>query len=443
MVATLVQEWLNVPVNPTPGFTQSIAPAGENTATTAGNTLLLRVMVRDSTHPAVTITDNSGTNTWTLVESISEESVHGHLFVCQGAAAVSEVTATWTAAEGQRGVLKLSEWSGVGDLVDSVAEIITPDGGEPAALTPTAADQLVIGAGFMPNTNRTWAISSTNVTTTDLETWSSQQINIFGAYGITTNTSDVAIGWDRTGGSGVLYGVINAIFEEGEAGPTPLSVNAGADQSVYVGQTANVSASAAGGTEPYSYAWTVVSGSGSFLNSNQANTTFTPSGGAGVRVLRCIVTDANSTVAQDDITVTVSQAPEFVTVASVNDATGWTPTGGTVVQVLSDTSDNTLITSIDNPTEQVLDVNTQPIPINTGQHLVARVRARRGGSATTGTVTGHLYVGTTLHATVEGRPVPGSMGDVDITFPASDIQNITPTEWAAGVRFVAEVTATS
>lgn len=100
-------------------------------------------------------------------------------------------------------------------------------------------------------------------------------------------------------------------FETGALGaePGPLLVDAGADQSIYVGQTASVSASASGGTAPYSYAWSKVSGpTGSFLNANQAATTFDPSGGAGTYVLRCTVTDAASAVAQDDLTLNVSES---------------------------------------------------------------------------------------------------------------------------------------
>src|SRR5699024_9216221 len=175
--------------------------------------------------------------------------------------------------------------------------------------------------------------------------------------------------------------------------------------------------------------------------SNQANTTFTPTGGAGTRTLRCIVTDANSSTAQDDLTVTVSQAPEFVTIASVNDSTGWTPTGGTVQQVLSDTSDSTLITSIENPTEQVLDVVMGPAVVGEGQNWTQRVRMRRSSSASSGTATGYLYVGSTLISTVTGRNIPGSVGDVDFTYPNADIDTITTQQWTDGVRFVVEVTA--
>lgn len=67
-----------------------------------------------------------------------------------------------------------------------------------------------------------------------------------------------------------------------QIGPDPLTVSVGGDQAVYVGQTATVTATADGGSEAYTYAWTRVSGpAGSFLNAGQASTVFTPSGGAG------------------------------------------------------------------------------------------------------------------------------------------------------------------
>src|SRR3546814_17446755 len=100
------------------------------------------------------------------------------------------------------------------------------------------------------------------------------------AYAYATAADDVAIGWNQTGGSATGSIVANALFEEGAAGPDPLSVSVGADQAVYVGQTATVTATADGGSEAYTYAWTRVSGpTGSFLNAGQASTVFTPSGG--------------------------------------------------------------------------------------------------------------------------------------------------------------------
>src|SRR3546814_7315500 len=58
------------------------------------------------------------------------------------------------------------------------------------------------------------------------------------AYAYATAADDVAIGWNQTGGSATGSIVANALFEEGAAGPDPLSVSVGADQAVYVGQTA-------------------------------------------------------------------------------------------------------------------------------------------------------------------------------------------------------------
>src|SRR5699024_3534734 len=302
----------------------------------------------------------------------------------------------------------------------------------------------VFGVGGLGLTNRVHELVEGSPYNA-LTTFRSGGKQVVSAWALAADTADAGPTWAVTSGTtNSAIALVTATFKAGDGtGPGPLSVDAGADQSIYVGQTANVSASASGGTAPYSYAWTVVSGSGSFLNSNQASTTFTPTGSAGVRVLRCIVTDANSTVAQDDLTLTVTQAPSMVGVAEVNDATGWTAIGGTVKDVLNDTSDSTGITSMDNPVEQVLDVIVDPVTIQEGQHFAARFRARRGISATTATVTGYLYTGTTMHSTVTARPIPGTLGDVDLTFPADEIENITAQQWTDGVRVVATVTATS
>ena len=415
-------------------------------ATQQGAFIVVIAGTRDDT-ATLTVTDNSGTNSYTSAGVIDTASslVKGELFYCANAAATTQIVVSSTASVATHAGAIILDGVDAGDPVDVVSSSSpSPVGGSYPVedVTPSDGDNIVIGISGLPVTNR--ILEQQDGSYTDLTASSANQFRMDASYKVAAGTSPTGPQWDLVSGSATSANLLTVAFNAGEGGgPGPLSVDAGSDQSIYVGQSASVSASASGGTSPYSYAWTVVSGGGSFLNQNQASTTFTPSGSAGARVLRCIVTDANSTVAQDDITVTVSQAPEFVTVASVNDSTGWTATGGTVRQVLSDTSDSTLITSMDNPNEQILDITMESATVNPGQHWTQRVRCRRGGDATSGTMTGYLYTGSTLHSTVSGRSVPGSMSDVDFTFPAGDLTDITSQQWTDGVRFAVEVTATA
>lgn len=221
-----------------------------------------------------------------------------------------------------------------------------------------------------------------------------------------------------------------------------LAVSAGTDQAIYTTQTASLTASATGGSGTKSYTWTKVSGpAGTFSAPSSASTTFTPTGGAGVYVLRALVTDSSGT-GQDDVTVTVTAAPTLVSYDSITSSTGWTPTGGTVLAVISDSSDSTLITSSDNPVNVLLDGYLPAITApGSGQNFVTRVRCDRPG-ASSGAITGRLYEGSTLRSTVVVN-VPSSLGDVDISFPAADLAPITPTAWSAvvtGTRTAMRVT---
>lgn len=408
------------------------------TATTSGACIIVAVTTSDETSD-VTVSDNGG-NTYTLATVTKTVSnwTNLHLFYCLNANATSYVDPTETGS----GAMHVGVWSftGVDSLDVADSEMVEEDDPIVYPLTATEAGSLAFSLVTFGTTNR--------YIQNDAAGWSafierrSSGLATIGSYNLNAGPGSVGPSWSYTSGSTTTPVVGGLVMTPGEGGgPSALEVDAGADQSIYVGQSASVSASASGGTSPYTYAWTVISGSGSFLNANQASTTFTPTGGAGTRTLRCIVTDANSTVAQDDLTVTASQAPEFVTIASVNDSTGWTPTGGTVQQVLSDTSDSTLVTSIENPTAQVLDVVMGPAVVGEGQNWTQRVRMRRSSSASSGTATGYLYTGSTLISTVPGRPIPGSLGDVDFTFPNADVATITTQQWTDGVRFVVEVTA--
>lgn len=211
---------------------------------------------------------------------------------------------------------------------------------------------------------------------------------------------------------------------------TALDVSAGTDQSIFTTQTASLLAVATGGAGTKTYTWTKVSGpAGSFSSASTAATVFTPSGGAGTYTLRVLTTDTSGTD-QDDVVVTVAVAPTLVSYDSIASSTGLTATGGTVLAVISDSSDATLLTTSDNPTAVLLDGYLPPMAApGAGQNFITRIRADRPGSSS-GTVTGRLYEGATLRSTIVAN-IPSSLADVDISFPAADLTAITLASWTA------------
>lgn len=226
----------------------------------------------------------------------------------------------------------------------------------------------------------------------------------------------------------------------------PLSVNAGADQAIYTGQVANISATASGGSGTKTYAWTKTSGpSGTFGSTSAATTTFTPAA-AGTFNLRCTVTDASGS-ATDDMQIVVTSPTASATVDSVTTDTSWTkePTGSTSTSILADADGATYLTSTANPVNQVLTVVLQPITQPAaGVDLVVTLTADAldAGSAT---LDAYLYEGATLRSTVLNLPVPAGTtgspvtGAVTVTFPAADVASVT--SWTSGLTVSLEVTA--
>ncbi len=79
------------------------------------------------------------------------------------------------------------------------------------------------------------------------------------------------------------------------------NANAGSDQEICAGESANLSASASGGTSPYTYEWNNGLGNG-------ANKTVSPE---GTTIYTVLVTDANGCTDEDQVTVTVNSLPSY------------------------------------------------------------------------------------------------------------------------------------
>lgn len=87
---------------------------------------------------------------------------------------------------------------------------------------------------------------------------------------------------------------------------TDVNVNAGADQEITHLDVANLNAVASGGTEPYGYAWSPVTG---LSDPNIANPVFTPPA-TGVFEFIVTATDANGCVGKDTVVITVKEHPK-------------------------------------------------------------------------------------------------------------------------------------
>lgn len=441
MAIIFVQEWTGSPDTAANATSKTATGA----ATTAGNTLLLRLMVRvEDIQEAydVAIADDGG-NTWELVASLGtapEDSDQVYLYRANNANAVTSVTASWTRAGGSYSnvaMMRLVEFSGVGDVVDVGSSLAT--GGvpnPPGPIAATAAGQLVFGVAGVRSTTGTWTSSGLDVTPTDLDTYRGQQVSLYGAYALTADADDVGISW---GGHTPTIFMLNAVFEESSGSPDPIAVSVGSDQSVYVGQAAAVTAVATGGASALQYAWTRVSGpTGSFLNANQASTTFNPTGGAGTYVLRCVVTDGVSTPAQDDLILTVSAAPDYVTFGVGVTAPSWAVVGGTLYDVLRDTSNSTLATSPDDPVEAAIE---GPVLMGVDRPAGAPFRAHfdvRAIEATTSSWVAELWNAgkTTMYSTTSGSSLGASFQTVSATFPAADLETITTAQWTTSGLWV-------
>lgn len=438
MAIAFVQEW---PLESNGNASETTTNDGP--VTSAGNTIIVRVSTRDLTPDidTITVTDNGG-NTYVEVERTQ----WGALYYTTNANPTTAVTAAYFDDQEDpvgtvNNFVTVTEWSGIdtsAPLLDS-AQYESPDGMDSTAPVTPEVGALVFGMLTVPINTRTFTLQGTEYT--QLSEFRGQQQNLLGAWKIADDDTPTGPEWDRTEGSATGSFALTAAFKAGEGGSPTVTVDAGADQSIFTGQTANLTATASGGAGTKTYQWTKISGpAGVFTTPTQASTIFNPTGGVGTYVLRVIVNDDTGS-AQDDLTLTVANTPSTTPYVSINDSTGWTPNGGSVVNVLSDNNDATGITSEDNPTAQVLDgvVGSLSAPAE-GAAFRARFKVQKL-SATTGTLTGKLYVGSSLHSTVSDVPIPNNLGYVTLSFPANDLTGITSGDWSAGVRVVIEATA--
>lgn len=333
-----VQAW-PTPTNASGTTARSTSPTGGSTvASTPGNDLFLGVVTRMSgIEPSVVVTDNAS-NTWTQVHHLNAGTADLYLFHAANAASTDQVTASFfdpaddSPLEVETVIILLQEHSGVGARIDSDAATVPLNGGTLDPMAATAAGQLVVAVGGTGSSNRSWEVTGDGVTPVEASVFQASQTTLTTAYGHTDAAGPVAIGWNRAAGSETTYALIHALFDVG-TGPQPLGVTVTGNDESLVDAPVNVAANVTGGTAPFTYTWSVITGSGTFGDDGAASTTYTPTA-PGEHVIRCEVTDDTPEgAAQDDLTITVT-GPETLHLAS---ASGLTPVGAaTLLDALSD-----------------------------------------------------------------------------------------------------------
>lgn len=210
-----VQQW---PAASSAATTGTVTRTG--TVTTAGNSLVLAAILRQSDPlPTVAITDNGTGNTWEQVGTQVAGSAWVVLYVCRNASPITSVTATFTSGGSTPAVsstLILTEMDPLGAVVDTDSALLT-DGGQTPALTATAAGQVVVVVAGAPVSNRTWTPVETGVDVTPYGAFASGQIHLLTADGVTTSAGDLSAGWTLATGSTSVLAVVGAVF----AGPPP------------------------------------------------------------------------------------------------------------------------------------------------------------------------------------------------------------------------------
>ncbi|PYG00144.1 hypothetical protein SAMN05216184_10483 [Georgenia satyanarayanai] len=413
----------------------------------AGSGLVAVVAVRPTTtpgpNPPVTVTDSHG-GTWDISPLAGSESSSTRLAVAVRTAPAGGVTSVTATVPGTSQIhLHVYEFAGVPSSLKIGASNpgVSADATTyPARTVEAPAGALVVGAGSTGVTNRTLILQGTGfVEIGNHKASGVHSVSAFRVVGASPETTGPA--WDlAAGNSSTTLVQLTATIVQGE-GPQPLAVDVGADRTINVDAPVQLSASATGGTGTKTFAWTIVSGpsgGGTFVDPTAPNATFDPGSTPGVYELRCTVTDGSGT-ASDTLTLTVLRTLTYLPFAAVNASTGWAPTGGTVLDVLSDSDDATLITSSENPTNQILDVRLPPMSVpDQPVQLRLRARALNAGSAS---VVARLYTGATLRATSDPVSIYDTFGQVDVTFPLSALAAISPADWEAGVRATFSVTA--
>lgn len=402
-----------------------------NAAPAAGDKLIAVVGHSDD-YPAVP----SG---WTQDHS---HAVTGVVRIFSKTATGSEGTGfTFTAPTAGGMAARVLRYSGLGALhnVSSAASRATGEVRFGAIATTVQPTLQIAAASYhgssLPTAGFTWNSGFTAVAADAGSTGGTKREYLGVASKEVTSTGNVTgIIASYTAGTTATEGVIAAyLLSSGGLGLT-ISPN---PASTATSTAVTLTATASGGSGTKTYAWSVVSGpnlsAAQFSPATSNVTQFTPTA-AGTYLLRCIVSDSSG-AENSDVSVTVTTPSPTANLASVDTATSWTVTGTTALAALNDTDGSTLLTSVTDPSAQLLAVTFTAItPPAAGSPLTVLIDMDKV-AASSGTAVAALYEGATLRSTVNIPSIPNGTlgspvaGQVTVAFPAADIAAVT--SWAA------------
>lgn len=166
---------------------------------------------------------------------------------------------------------------------------------------------------------------------------------------------------------------------------------------------------------------------------------------AGTYTVVLTVTDSNSLTNASSQSITVAAPTGSVTAQSVNVSTGWTPSSGTVLSCITDGDPTTFDSSSSPPTAQEFDFTLQALsPPSSGQPLKVFL-TMDALTASSASLNAQLFEGTTQRSSLTGIAIPAGSGSsvtgvVTLTFPWTDVQNVTTGGWNA-LKVKLQVTA--
>lgn len=250
-----------------------------------------------------------------------------------------------------------------------------------------------------------------------------------------TGTETATLSPNASSGNGVMLTIAPASFPA----PTAAFTDSTSALTVNVDGTSSTAVSPATITG-YDWNWgdSTTDGTGSTASHTYAS--------AGSYTITLTVTDSNGQTNQVTHSVTVSAASGTATAQAVTASSGWTPSSGTPLSCITDNDPTTFVTSSGAPTALEFDFQLQPMtPPASGQPLKVFLTMDRLLS-TTGTLAAQLFEGSTQRSALTGVAIPTGSGSsvsglVTLTFPWTDVQNVTTGGWNAGLTVKLQVTA--
>lgn len=217
-MADFVRQWTDIRSSSSTSITFT-----NDGVTTAGNTLIAVVGIRDRDFSTIAGSDPAG-NTWVEVERLqgTESSAAQVIMHAQDVTPAGAVTFEVRGADGVSAPVGaysalIFEVSGVGGVAD-VNKGFSSDDPSPLRLVDVPAGGFVIGGGTAGVTNRTF---SPALSYTALSEYRGAQTTILGSWHVPSTTGPTAPSWTRTSGSATTLGNITVAYHPAGTDPDP------------------------------------------------------------------------------------------------------------------------------------------------------------------------------------------------------------------------------